>query len=1708
MPDKQSAGSMVPIVGALDLSLSKPKAKAKPTRKPVRVAHTSPSGTTYTYWYKGPGKPTAKFIASTIADAQAKEAKGAKPVDGGFGASAKSQAKPKATGPAPAERLLRASVPIPQAAPEIDYGAPKLKRTPNVRPDQVRKPKAPTRPTGKNAPKPPPPNTDEGMFSREEVLRALVSGEGNGTVRSKAGDPFPIERAVRYLKKRTGEDLQLTISDPSFDPDTLGTQARPNMTDGEAMGNLFGPKVGRDVGFTQGQRQDQVATGKARKALAAKGKPPKHLKGSALERWRVDQKVKSLETGSPLLDMILQSTPGVVAEQMGAEVATVTDGDESAGTRLGALGNLFGAGAASYLLPFAAGKFFKPLLSATDAKASVAMGKIGAYGDNVPVWPPSPSAKGGAPVAGVGPAPSPTVAATTAGKTYYQPGKGRTSIGVAGGKRVATKTIRASAVKRAQHSADPLGELVGAAIRTGDVAPDQAAAARQSWEEAADQAAAVTGQTRDAWIRENAGTINVAEPAPVATPASPVDLQSSTKAPRAPSGPAPRTDVEVQRLREGLLRMDIEDARLDPEHASFDPRLDQALHEQLAPEGTPYKAGQGWMWLDEMKEALAESGARQTEEAMVRRDSMLQGYEEIGAHFPSKMTSDVDDPTSLVRWYRRGGRWVADKRRTSRVSTVTGDQFPDHIRAIIDEYAATHGGDYLLLDAEHSARLSLKGTGVKGSDRHPPGALTTGEWALKDAGNKAQRYPLPLLRDFARDHGIPLKLTDKDLVIAVANASELPPAKPTLPTTKRADVSALRREVGLPDYTPTGRSWDEAAEASYSNGDLKDADAIAQSILKKPRPATDSETMALLIRGDELARERTKLGEKYAAAVQKGDAAGAHVLEQKLAEIDRRMLDHADALDISGSEAGRSLNARKALLKEEYTREAMAQRGVRAVRGPLEPKVATELELHAKRIAQLERQLEDAGKRPKPPRPTPEQLQAGLKAIHQQRREAIKSGALNARVTVDKYELAKKQLAGSANALFTSDQLGALRTIAEFHIERGVMAVDELVRELRGVLPKGLEGVEDGDLHAVLRDAAAAHARTLNRGRQFGEDFLQRGDSAIQSPEVATLRKQLGALREELKVKPDPVLADAIEEMAEKLEELAGMVGQDLDLPRYRQLRADIGKLGAKLNKGRGVGDDFLEAGDNAIQTPEIEALRDQLDTAKANADRYVKGLAELADYDESGLLAKAGRQLVDVAGTVPRTLKTMADMSAPFRQGAFFALSRPGSWLKAWAPMLRTSISQAKYDTMVARMRKRDHYALGERAGLHLQDMDVSDDLSTGALKDRLLGSMFLEKAPGVSSVKRFSERSYSAFINTLRVEVFDSFVEKAIASGQPLSLDEAKAVANYVNIATGRGDLGNLAGAGQELGVIFFAPRYTMSRWQLLNPLSSANPLRKGSARTRAAMAKDYAAFMGLGVGALKLAELAGAEVEWDPRSSDFGKIRIGETRIDLLGGILQPAVLTSQLAAGKKAPKTGKVTHDFGNTIGDYLRGKAAPLPSSIVTGLEGKDPTGKKATPGSMAVDFVEPLAIKNLRENVGHSGLAKGLAFAASSFFGMEASPHTPRGPQIPLSKRAGSELKRLGYFPEAKGDRHTDAAIAEDVEKLLSGGSDFRTSLEYGKDLWKANKAWSAKGLKRGRPYSEQTDAVKKLMLKTVVDRARERAKKKAAREKRLSSVD
>lgn len=270
--------------------------------------------------------------------------------------------------------------------------------------------------------------------------------------------------------------------------------------------------------------------------------------------------------------------------------------------------------------------------------------------------------------------------------------------------------------------------------------------------------------------------------------------------------------------------------------------------------------------------------------------------------------------------------------------------------------------------------------------------------------------------------------------------------------------------------------------------------------------------------------------------------------------------------------------------------------------------------------------------------------------------------------------------------------------------------------------------------------------------------------------------------------------------------------------------------------------------------------------------------------------------------------------LSAPLRQG--LPLITTKAWWTSWDDMFKSFGSAKGYENVINSIKEHPNFqevagkpSFAEQSGLRL-----TNDLTQ---REEMLGSKWLEKIPGYKP----SNRAFTGYLNKLRADTFNSLIEDAVSSGLNPKNDMvlSKQIASFVNNATGRGSLGGLEKHADLLNNALFAPRKIAGNIQMMNPSNyiMTNPfVRKQYLKAFLSTAGAWTTFAGV-------AKLAGADVSLDPNNADFGKIRIGNTRLDPAGGFQQYLVAGSRLLSNKFTSSTTGKEQKMGTKFGGMTR-----------------------------------------------------------------------------------------------------------------------------------------------------------------------------------------
>lgn len=479
---------------------------------------------------------------------------------------------------------------------------------------------------------------------------------------------------------------------------------------------------------------------------------------------------------------------------------------------------------------------------------------------------------------------------------------------------------------------------------------------------------------------------------------------------------------------------------------------------------------------------------------------------------------------------------------------------------------------------------------------------------------------------------------------------------------------------------------------------------------------------------------------------------------------------------------------------------------------------------------------------------------------------------------------------------------------------------------------------------------------TLRSDKQVAEELidqgvpLQRGRSQAAANEDAMQAAARQAEADQVQMTPESQLAKALEDAGASYDEVAeirkGERGQRIAAGDGAYESAGGGEQGyrAKLAqlKGKYSESGFQPVGvDEGVQVQMLDAVENSgmRGFEKLTAQRGLRKIWGAGEGkpvpSELNLIRKVfGKEgdkivdqveqaikeapkswqekLVDIAG-IPRTAMTAFDLSMGLRQGSGVMFTNFPQWARANKESVKYMFNKKYFDDAMGVIKNDDAYTMiTDKMGIRLPGaIGDSDELMSSA--------DVLDNIPVYGKGIAGSDRAYTGGLTRLRYDVAKKWVDSlgGVDEIAKLTDDQLKDLGEVVNTFTGSG--GKAGGITEKnittLSSTLFAPRLWASRLNMLNPrfYQRLDPI------ARKAALKNMSSFIGAATATVGLLEYAGGdevEVEKDPRSSDFLKVKVGNTRYDIFSGLQQNIVLASRLATGeKKSSTTGEMA-----TLGD--------------------------------------------------------------------------------------------------------------------------------------------------------------------------------------------
>ncbi len=466
-------------------------------------------------------------------------------------------------------------------------------------------------------------------------------------------------------------------------------------------------------------------------------------------------------------------------------------------------------------------------------------------------------------------------------------------------------------------------------------------------------------------------------------------------------------------------------------------------------------------------------------------------------------------------------------------------------------------------------------------------------------------------------------------------------------------------------------------------------------------------------------------------------------------------------------------------------------------------------------------------------------------------------------------------------------------------------------REMRKKVREALKdlGIDEATMEKQLKTALDAAKTRLRNQIEDMEAEIAKGEQVPKSARTMRSDEELEKLKRERDAKKkeyDEKFKDEAYKEAKRLEMTKRATERRIEFLKNKIKNEDFDKKPKKL----------------LIEDTELTKLRAEKIRLQDEYDKEIQK-AKLRNRTK----AEVWKDRFWEGWGITRALSATGEWSFVGVQGLTQLIANPKNSAKAFGNAWRMMWSEKATQDFLDNLRAQDFYPILKQSKLAITEPNAKI-----TAREELFNSQWTNIAWGVlgSPLKLKSEGAYEGwlklnpfkalerasvgYLDTIRVLRFLDGVQMLEMKKKNFNEHQQayKDMADVVNTLTGRASIGKIGETySEELSRIFFSPRNWASglkttillpvqvvRWQMdsgAKELSVANKIALG----------DLSKMMGLTTAMVMLAA-AGLEsdddeetsVGTDPTSSDFGKIIIGDRRIDPWGGKIQQIVFASRI------------------------------------------------------------------------------------------------------------------------------------------------------------------------------------------------------------------
>ena len=335
---------------------------------------------------------------------------------------------------------------------------------------------------------------------------------------------------------------------------------------------------------------------------------------------------------------------------------------------------------------------------------------------------------------------------------------------------------------------------------------------------------------------------------------------------------------------------------------------------------------------------------------------------------------------------------------------------------------------------------------------------------------------------------------------------------------------------------------------------------------------------------------------------------------------------------------------------------------------------------------------------------------------------------------------------------------------------------------------------------------------------------------------------------------------------------------------------------------------------------------------------------------------------------------------------------------------------------------------------------MSETDKETAGTL--RQIASVVGETSDKVGvHLFKASEVAYSGAIQMARASMADILIKEY---DNDLGAMKADGLGDFVNQLTGRGKVHlKWNGDTQDLiNVLFFAPKFLAARIRTITDLQYSAKYLSGTGtkieqlRGKAALRNAlFYVLMPMLIKAIMRAmdpEDEHGDDAWerfisafDPRTTEFGKWRVGDTRVDMSFGLASLYTLVARGVTRKSISSKGAMKDTtWGDVLSAFLEGKMSPALHTVenVRSMafgDSKDFMGRPLTVSGMFMDAVSPISIQQIYEayeNWNHVESPTAMAASiALDIVGISSNTYEPSTRDLGKSRDFMHEEERLAW---------------------------------------------------------------------------------------------